>query len=503
MSLGPVFITAADLHGPFTRYPTASLAEMMRHAAQRAMDSASLLPHQIDAAYFGAAGHFVPEGFVGTLPAQLAHALKIENAQLSPMQVGTSETGAWTLLQAYRWVQQAPVNEPRRALVVAGEQMDPVASAEAWRDRTWAEQQRQARAEALSRIVGEPERKLGLSMLRIGDLLMDLWATLHRLTPQVCRNDLLPTLALAKYERAQGYTAAQFFGRPIPSLSAYQALPLLTPYFNLHDATPTSSGAAAVILSNHPGVMAVQIAGMGQASASPSLCDRPGDAYDLPHVRKALARACAEAGIDTSSLTECDFVQLHDAFPSIELLFLEILGFRSAEVRDRVLSGWSNPLGGLKGGGHALAASGLFQVVQAAHLMSGDLRYLSPAAPTRYANARRVLTTSVGGALTQVVATLLTCEQSAPSRSVATPPVSELDRRFCEEVRHLPPGHGVVLAATRLLASANPPTSSASASEPWVLWMQCRGSIDASAKALVLSPHDMPRGYVITHPDLP
>jgi hypothetical protein len=100
---------------------------------------------------------------------------------------------------------------------------------------------------------------------------------------------------------------------------------------------------------------------------------------------------------------------VHDAFASIELAFLLAMGLPWEVARERMVEGWSNPVGGLLSFGHALGASGLVQVNKAHHLFCVDQRYLQEGRKRQgfREDGALAFTTSVGGPLSHVVGVVL------------------------------------------------------------------------------------------------
>ena len=456
--MSEIHIIAAELSGRFSARPTRNLQQMMTDAAARAVARAGIAPRDIDALFTGAMGSFPPEGFVGPIPIRLANALGLPHADVTPMQVGSSEAGAWLLRQAYEAMRHTGYDT---ILVVAGEQMNQL-DENAARTPVDILEARIARNRAISEIVDERERLYGLNMVRMGDLTMDVVRVAEGIEEADVTEVLLPYFALRKYRRVRGYPFAHLHHRADLSLEAYRQAPPLSPYFNLHDVSPTSSGAVALILSRQPRTSSLRILGMGQAFVPLSLAGRSGDPRQAGSVRTALTRACRDAGVNMGWLSSCDFALVHDAFISIEYAVLRELGLAPAEIASRIASGWSNPFGGLKTCGHAVGASGLLQVAKAYHRVFCDQRYLS-------ADARRTLppvdtcfTTSVGGPLTNIVVTLLSrSESEAKPRDLQGQTVEEYEgetratdsayARFCEAI---PAGHGLVLAATQIRHTA-------------------------------------------------
>jgi len=272
---------------------------------------------------------------------------------------------------------------------------------------------------------------------------------------------LLPLIAISKYRRVGMYPKAHLFDKAGLTLDEYRSGRRLTSYFTLHDVTPTSSGAVALVLSKTPGNRSLEVVGMGQAFVPISLAARAGDPTRPRAVGEALRRACTDAGESISWLRNSDFALIHDAFPSIEYAFLSELGFSPREILDRMTSGWSNPFGGLKTCGHALGASGLLQVAKAYHRIFKDPEYIAASAVGALPTVDKCFTTSVGGPLTHVVVTMLRRHSTAPPS--AGPPTPEVDDslsqaadadRYWEWCGSLEPGTGLVLGATQIRHTA-------------------------------------------------
>ena len=453
-----IHIVAAELSGRFSPRPTRSLRDMMTDAAARAIARAGIAPQDIDAVFAGAMGSFPPEGFVGPISIRLANALGLPHADVTPMQVGSSEAGAWVLRQAYEAMRHTGYDT---ILVVTGEQMDQLA-VEAPQTPVDRLEARMARNRAISEILDDKERHYGLNMVRMGDLTMDVIRTAEGFDEDDVRNVLLPYIALRKYRRVSGYPFAHLHHRATLSLESYRQTRSLSPYFNIHDVSPTSSGAVALILSREARPQSLQILGMGQAFVPLSLADRVGDPRQAASVRTALTRACRDAGVGIGWLKSCDFALVHDAFISIEYAFLRELGFSPQEIAERIAAGWSNPFGGLKTCGHAVGASGLLQVAKAYHRIFLDQRYLTDEARSTLPHADRCFATSVGGPLTNIVVTLLgrtggdvisdeQKEESIEAYDSDTRAVDDAYAKFCEGI---PEGHGLVLAATQIRHTA-------------------------------------------------
>jgi acetyl-CoA C-acetyltransferase len=143
----------------------------------------------------------------------------------------------------------------------------------------------------------------------------------------------------------------------------------------LYDASPMCDGAAAIILTSdesphvdgRPGVRLI-----ATAAASERLgVDVRDDALELRGAARSSARAFEMAGI---SRAEIDFFEVHDAYTSMAALSLEAAGFvprgtATHHARDGKFSRQGDlPIatcGGLKGRGHPVGATGVYQAVEA------------------------------------------------------------------------------------------------------------------------------------------
>jgi acetyl-CoA C-acetyltransferase len=451
--MGDVFVVAAELSGKLTARPEAPLGQMMSEAAWRALRSARVEPEAVDAIFTGAMGSFEPEGFVGRIPIQLANGLDLRKADVAPMMVGSSEVGAWVLRQAFQSCRWRP--EYRHVLVVGGEQMNPLAGQRATPPALRLAE-RVARTRAIGEILDERERHYGLNMVRMGDLLMEALAHGEGWSTGDVTDVILPLIAMTKYERIAGYRLGHFHGRVEPNLGEYRGRSRITRYFNLHDVTPTSSGAVALLLAREPVGDALEIVGMGQGLVPISLTSRPGDMRRSGSVRAAIHGACTDAGVGTDWLLDADFAVIHDAFPSIEYAILKELGLRPSQIVERATSGWGNPFGGLKACGHALGASGLLQIAKSHQRIFLNPTYLTEAAIAGSQPAERCWTCSVGGPLTNVVVSLLR-RHGAPGRQSATqrptfdPRDEPIEPSYQALREQIPPGSGLVVTRSRLV----------------------------------------------------
>jgi len=144
--------------------------------------------------------------------------------------------------------------------------------------------------------------------------------------------------------------------------------PVVAHPLRLFDCAPISDGAAAVILAGAEVAdrftdTPVHIRGLGQASDSLALHDRP-DLTTLRATRLAAEQAYGMAGV---SADDVDVADVHDCFTIAEVIAIEDLGFfprgeggKAAEEGRIGLDGDRpvNPDGGLKAKGHPVGATG-------------------------------------------------------------------------------------------------------------------------------------------------
>ncbi len=150
----------------------------------------------------------------------------------------------------------------------------------------------------------------------------------------------------------------------------------------LFDCSPISDGAAAIVLTSNEKAkqytdLPVKIIGTGQASASMNLCDRQ-NLTSFESSVLASKRAYKMAGLTARDM---DFAVVHDCFTIAELIASEDIGFfKPGEAAKAVRDGITemdgdkpiNPMGGLKGVGHPVGATGVKQAVVVYRELIGD-----------------------------------------------------------------------------------------------------------------------------------
>jgi acetyl-CoA C-acetyltransferase len=159
------------------------------------------------------------------------------------------------------------------------------------------------------------------------------------------------------------------------TLDQYLDSKFIADSLRLYDASPICDGSAAIILSKHPSKTRnkssqVKITGSASSTEHVGISDRS-DALAADGIKRSGQIAYNMAGI---SAKDVDFFELHDAYSIISTLSLEAMGFakrgegwKLAHNGDIFLDGKIpvSTFGGLKGRGHALGASGIYQAVEA------------------------------------------------------------------------------------------------------------------------------------------
>jgi len=179
--------------------------------------------------------------------------------------------------------------------------------------------------------------------------------------------------------------------------------PMVAYPFNVWDCSPTSDGAAVVVLCNAKTALRftdrpVYLAGFAAASDYLAVHDRE-TTTGLGAVRRAAAAAYRQAGLGPGDI---DLAEVHDCFSIAEIMAYEDLGFcrpgegaRLLEEGRTTLGGGLpvNPSGGLKAKGHPLGATGCGQACEIFHQLRGTVREPS----RQVSGARTALSHNVGG----------------------------------------------------------------------------------------------------------
>jgi acetyl-CoA C-acetyltransferase len=157
--------------------------------------------------------------------------------------------------------------------------------------------------------------------------------------------------------------------------------PVVASPLKLYDCCPFSDGASAVILcteefAKKSGRPYIEIIGSGRG-ASPAAVQARENISTIPSTVAASAQAYKMAGITPNDI---DFAEVHDCFTIAEIIDVEDLGFfEKGAAAHAVRAGRTrlrgdipiNPSGGLKSKGHPIGATGIGQVVEVFEQFTG------------------------------------------------------------------------------------------------------------------------------------
>jgi acetyl-CoA C-acetyltransferase len=211
---------------------------------------------------------------------------------------------------------------------------------------------------------------------------------------------------------ANGVNNPNAMYRKAINADVYQRAGIISDPINIFDMAPYADGAAAVLITRSDlvqrdlGHELVRISGSSSAIDTLALHDRS-DPLAFSAARISVERACRKAGILPSDV---DLFELTDAFSIFAVLSLEAAGFAAPG------EGWKlgqngcldlhgslpiSTMGGFKARGNALAASGVYQAVEAALQLRGQ------AGANQVKNARRAMIQSLGGPASTAVTHVL------------------------------------------------------------------------------------------------
>lgn len=162
----------------------------------------------------------------------------------------------------------------------------------------------------------------------------------------------------------------------------FASAPAVATPVTLFDMAPAGDGAAAVVLTTRERAMdmapqPVRVAGSAMATDTIGLHDRR-DFLWLEAAARSAQAALAQAGV---SLEDVDLFELHDSFTILAALSLEAAGFAPRGegwklARDGEIARTGripiSTMGGLKARGHALGATGVYQIVEVAQQLRGQ-----------------------------------------------------------------------------------------------------------------------------------
>jgi acetyl-CoA C-acetyltransferase len=196
------------------------------------------------------------------------------------------------------------------------------------------------------------------------------------------------------------------------SQQTYERAPMIAEPINLYDSSPICDGAAAVILC--PVEMArdlndrhlVRVLGSACATDSLSLADRH-DMLALDAAASSARKAYQQAGL---APVDIDLFEVHDAFSIMAALSLEAAGFAGRGEAPHLAGDGEfaiggripiSTMGGLKGRGHPVGATGVYELVDLITQLRGA------AGDNQVKNAAIGMTQNIGGTGATVVTHIL------------------------------------------------------------------------------------------------
>jgi acetyl-CoA C-acetyltransferase len=208
----------------------------------------------------------------------------------------------------------------------------------------------------------------GISFVALNALLMRRYMHDHG----VERRDFAP-FSINSHHNAAGNPWAMF--RSPIDVEDYMSSPVVADPISILDSAAICDGAAAVMLcplAEARGYCAdpIKIVASSCATDTVGLAERR-DPLVWGAIADSAAAAYAQAGVGPDDI---DLFELHDAFTIVSALTLEACGFAAPGAGVRLASDGSigrdgrlpiSTLGGLKGRGHPIGASGVYQVVEA------------------------------------------------------------------------------------------------------------------------------------------
>ncbi len=188
-------------------------------------------------------------------------------------------------------------------------------------------------------------------------------------------NDLA-LVALKNHENAFDNPKARFYKKKV-TLDMIKKSPIVASPLRLFDCSISVDGAAAVIISKDK--TDIEIIGSSlYTDRLPAFESEDMTSWD--GTKLAAKSAYNQAGITPK---EVDFVELHDAFTSVELMAYEDLGFAEKGEGKKLIKGGItkingalpvNTSGGLKAKGHPVSATGvsqIYEIVKQMHRQAG------------------------------------------------------------------------------------------------------------------------------------
>ena len=358
---------------PFGKRPE-SLQDLMANAALEVLRASGREPDAL------VITSMAPEEFVGegNFASQMATYVGLSHVPAIRVETATS-SGAAALYAAFALVASGL---RQNVLVMGGEKMTHLSTPRV--------------SEIISRVIDPHERSYGATMPALAAIVARAALEKKLLSPEN-----IARVAVKNHANGARNPYAHF-RQPVSKEEVMTSRMIADP-LRLQHCCPISDGAAAVLLTSDPGT--IKVAGIGQG----------GDYLAVRH-RETLSgfratRDAAKAAFQMAGFgpERVKVAEIHDAFAPFEILSLEDIGLFPAGKAARATMNEEteihgklpvNPSGGLKARGHALAATGIAQVVELVWQLSG-------AAEGRQVNADVGLAHSIGGLATSNWVTLL------------------------------------------------------------------------------------------------
>ena len=248
------------------------------------------------------------------------------------------------------------------------------------------------------------EAAVGLSFVAINALLMRRY--MHEYHYE--KKDFAAFVMLAHRNAVHNPNA--MFRNPITP-EQYDNAKMIADPINLLDSSPIADGAAAVVIlpaeqaSSSP--TPIKVLACEIATDSIALHNRQNPLW-LGGAERSVGKALRTSGI---SLRDIDLFEAHDAFSIMTALSLEASGFcepgsavRMANNGEFAPGGFLpiSTFGGLKGRGHPVGATGIYQIVEAARQLRGE----APPA-IQVPEAKIAMAQNIGGSGATVITTIL------------------------------------------------------------------------------------------------
>ncbi len=353
----------------------------------------------VDAALEDAGRPQVTALFVGNMLAgMLSHqqhlgALVADAASLGPVEAVTAEAACGSGAQAARLGWMSLLAGAHDTVVVAGVEHMTHASGQATTD---------ALATASDR---DTEGSVGETFVSLNGRLMsaymERWGVPH---------EAFAPLSLLAHDNATRNPYAVFHDKRV-TRQDYDEARVIVPPVTLYDASPTCDGAAALVLTSRRELVPddrppVRIVASASAVDRLAVAARP-DPLALEAVARSTRDALERAGLRHADI---DVFEVHDAYTSMAAIALEAAGFAApgsatamaadgAFSRDGTLP--IATMGGLKGRGHPVGATGVYQLAEA------TLQLTARAGAAQIDGVRRVMTQGIGGTGATVVTHIL------------------------------------------------------------------------------------------------